>query len=50
MFEGSFGEGEPVASCIRASFRGFLRREAIFIMLLKVKYLELYGNELSRSP
>lgn len=31
--EGSFGKDEPVASWIRASFRGFLRREAISVML-----------------
>ncbi len=50
VFEGSFGKCEPVASCTRASFRGFLRREAMFIMLPRMKYLELYGNWLSRLP
>ena len=33
--------GEPVASCTRASFRGFLRREAMFIIFPRVEYSEL---------
>ena len=49
VFEGSLGKGEPVASCTRASFRGFLRREAIFIIVPRMEYSELYGNCLSRS-